>query len=45
MIWSDLGHSLLKGKLHAEDYTHPKLLDSLRKVEVIVDQMMKGALY
>ena len=29
----------------SEGYTHPKLLDRLRKVEVIVDQMMKGALY
>ena len=29
----------------SEGYTHPKLLDRLRKVEVIVDQMMRGALY
>ena len=27
----------------SEGYTHPKLLDRLRKMEVIVDQMMKGA--
>ena len=29
----------------SDGYTHPKLLDRLRKMEVIVDQMVKGALY